>query len=380
MALKVTKLFTNEESDKKPYSNLSLLESLFGSPRRKIENTKYVVTKLSDAVTSVENQFKKNKEAQKQRRLGANLRQKELGYGPITQKTKVEPLGAFGRNLTDKDKELYYAYKERGLDYQGPLQTQNLSGTQQYMEGLYSGMLLQEPLQPFSELDGWSKTLRGAGFVTGMLTLGRGLSFAQRSGQLAVPPAVVTSNDKLVQAANLWNKGSKVEAIQLTGIGSKQGSLTLDLLGDSGRHLNRFFNNVSTLGPDAARLREFGRGAFKEGALWTGLDQVTVDNQDGMLSLQDRILRMPPSMLAGGLFSRSQYKYAQILSPGHTFTNKAGKEVLGYSPKQWAEPVALSLFAGLTAPMLTEEGTDGLSRSIAGVATVAMSRISGGFP
>ena len=378
----VEKLFINEESDDKESSNTTLekltpLSAIFGGSTRSLFNKKYIVEKLSDAVTSVEKTFEKNRTAQKQRRLKARINQRELGYKPITQKPEVEPLGAFSKNLSDRDVENYYNYGERGINY---LQTQNLSGTQQYMEGLFAGSFLQEPLQPFSELDGWNKTLRGAGYVTGMLILGRGLSFAQRIGQIAVPPAVVTSNEKLKQAANLWKNGSKTEAIQMTGIGSKQGSLTLDLLDDSGRHLNRFFNNVDTLGPDAARLKEFGRGAFKEGVTWTGIDQVTVDNKDGMLSLQDRLLRIGPSMLAGGLFSRSQYKYAQILTPGHTFTNSAGKEVLGYSKTQYLEPVATSLLAGLTAPMLTEEGTDGMSRTVAGIATVAMSRISGGFP
>lgn len=402
MALKVKKLFTNKKSvfdmikDFDSYEPQEITKDVEVTQPKKASFGNYIVTKLTDFTSSIENQLKENNKTLEQRSLQSKVRLKNLGHTPTTQKI-VKPLGAYGVNITDRDRELYYDYKERGLDYQGPLQTQNLSAPQQYLEGVYAGSFLQDPLTPFSELDGWDKTLRGAGYVSGMLVLGGALSKVSRAGQVVVPPAVVTSNDKLIKAANLWKNGSKIEAIQITGIGSKQGGATLDLLGKSGRHLDRFFKNVNTLGPNQARLREFSKGAFKEGVLWTGLDQVTVDNKDGLLNLQDRLLRIVPSMLAGGLFARSQYKYAQTTFSGHTFKASnyqdkkgfgmikealfpTGNDILGRNKRQWAEPVVTSFLAGITAPMLTEEGTDGWSRSVAGIATVAMSRISGGFP
>ena len=83
-----------------------------------------IVEKLSDAVTSVEKTFEKNRTAQKQRRLKARINQRELGYKPITQKPEVEPLGAFSKNLSDRDVENYYNYGERGINY---LQTRRYS-------------------------------------------------------------------------------------------------------------------------------------------------------------------------------------------------------------------------------------------------------------
>lgn len=245
-----------------------------------------------------------------------------------------------------------------------------------YGAGISVGFI--EPETPIGELSFPYRGLRVVGYGGGMLTLGFGITAATASAAVTVPAAALNST-RIKRAADLWMSGRKAAAIKYTGIGVKPGGFmaSLRLAGTPEKTLHRFFSNAKKFGPDTARTIEFLRMGGKEGLVWTGLGQLSADKT---VSIQQRVMRAPFDFIAGGIFARGQYKYAQILSPGHTFVNKAGKEVLGYKPSQLAEPILTSAAAGFMAPMMTQEGATIGDRFAAMGITVAAGRLAGGFP
>lgn len=265
------------------------------------------------------------------------------------------------------------------LDYSIPPQKRVPTMATEFFEGLgpgYSGGFLN-PEIPIQELGFPNKAARVAGYTTGMVGLGLTISAATTGGVITAPFWALNAT-RLNRAAKLWNGGRKTEAIRYTGVGIKSGGTAnaIRLGGPADKNLGRFFKNVSQYGPDKARRLEFFRGLSKEGGVWTALGQLTAEDT---VSIQQRLLRAPIDFIAGGLFARSQYKYAQILSPGHTFKNKAGQEVLGYKPSSLFEPVATAAIAGAMAPMLTADGATRNDRILAAGITTAASRFAGGF-
>ena len=343
--------------------------------------------------------FKQNIESSRQRKVEIKERQRQqlkktapnYYFSQVQEKPKVDATVKFVTKAVREDakKAFDVVFSDNpeitqtfyNAQYNMPYSTEdprkrNPKVVDEYFQGFGSAYFI-EPDVPIVELGMGDRAARGAGYFTGMATMAMSISAATVRG-LVTGPMYALNGKKLSDAANLWNTGQRAEAIAKTGIGIKGGGLGSKLRpgGPLEGNLNRFFENVAKYGPDRARTLEFLRGANREGLIWTSLGQLSADDQ---VSMQQRIMRLPVDYLAGGLFARSQYKYAQILSPGHTFVNKAGKEVIGYKPSQLFEPVATSAIAGGIAPMMTSEGSTFTDRLIAAGVTTGISRLAGGF-
>ena len=253
-----------------------------------------------------------------------------------------------------------------------------------FMQGI-GGSWFIEPEIPFYELGYVSGAFRVAGYTTGMIGLGIGISYA--TGGYGLVPYVAVNARRIERIARLYNTTSKATgavrdaswALQHLKMGQRFGLSTnthkIPIVGKTSTEvLERYLTNVNNLGATQAWSREVIRKTAKESGIWVGIGQLHADEET---SLHDRLLRVPQDAIGGALFSRGQLHWSRVSSFNPRFTGKTSDLSPRY--KEIVAGMSYSFAAGAASPAMVPEEATWQDRLIGGAVVLGVSRLANGF-